>query len=268
MPNLEILSRHPSGPARPVPLLFVHGAFSGAWIWEEKFLPWFAERGWEAHAVSLRGHGGSEGRDRLDGFGLSDFVEDVLETMGRLPAPPVLIGHSMGGIVVQRALARRAGPAGVLMASAPPYGLWQSTMGLAWRDPAVFQQMSMLMAFGSRCTDPRTLRRAMFSGAMPEEEAARYDRRLQEESRRILMEIGGWIPFPVLPPRGTPVLVLGAEKDLLFPAAEVAATARMLGTEPVFFPALGHAMMLETGWEEVARHIDGWLAARLLAQAA
>ena len=250
-----------------MPLLFVHGAFSGAWIWDEKLLPWFAERGWEAHAVSLRGHGGSEGRDRLDCFGLSYFVEDVLEAMDRLPAAPVLIGHSMGGIVVQRALARRAAPAGVLMASAPPYGLWQSTLGLAWRDPAVFHQMSLLMAFGSRSTDPRTLRRAMFSGGMPEEEAARYDRRLQEESRRILMEIGGWIPFPALPPRGTPVLVLGAEKDLLFPADQVAATARMLGTEPVIFPAMGHAMMLERGWEAVARHIDVWLNAQLVAKA-
>lgn len=201
MSRLEIISRHPAktppaGTTRMPPLLFVHGAFSGAWIWDAKFLPWFAERGWEAHAVSLRGHGNSEGRDRLHDFGIADYVDDVLEAAGRLSAPPVLIGHSMGGMVVQRALAKRRFPAGVLMASAPPYGLLTSTMGLAWRSPYVFQQMSMLMTFGETAIDPDAIRRAMFSDKMPHAEAAEYESLLQEESRRVLLDIGGWIPFP------------------------------------------------------------------------
>lgn len=259
MPQLEILHRNPSGPARPVPLLFVHGAFCGAWIWAEKFLPWFADQGWEAYAVSLRGHGGSPGRDRLHGFGIADFVDDVLAAAERCPAPPVLVGHSMGGMVVQRTLLRRKFPGAVLMASAPPHGLWESTVGLAWRAPYVFQQMGMLMAFGANAIDPEAVRRAMFSDAMPAEEARRYEPWLQEESRRVLMDIGGWIPFPPLPDRGIPVAVLGAERDLLFPADQVRATARAFRTEPVFFPGMGHAMMLEQGWETVARHIAGWV---------
>jgi pimeloyl-ACP methyl ester carboxylesterase len=99
MPKLEILSRLPSGPARPVPLLFVHGAFCGAWIWDEKFLGWFADRGWAAHAVSLRGHGGSDGHDGLPWHGLGDYVNDVFDACGQLGTMPVLIGHSMGGMV-------------------------------------------------------------------------------------------------------------------------------------------------------------------------
>ena len=54
MPDLEIFSHSPAKPTKPVPLLFVHGAFCGAWIWAEKFLPWFAARGYEAHAISLQ----------------------------------------------------------------------------------------------------------------------------------------------------------------------------------------------------------------------
>ncbi|BAI72233.1 alpha/beta hydrolase fold [Azospirillum sp. B510] len=263
MTTLELISRHPAGTAKAPPLLFVHGAFSGAWIWDAKFLPWFAARGWEAHAVSLRGHGDSEGRHRLDSFGIADFVDDVLEAAGRLSAPPVLIGHSMGGMVVQRALAKRRFPAGVLMASAPPYGLLSSTMGLAWRSPFVFQQMSMLMTFGESAFDPEAIRRAMFSDKMPRDEAAQYDRRMQEESRRVLLDIGGWIPFPVLPPRDLPILVMGAEEDLLFPRAEVVATAMALGTEPVFLPGMGHAMMLEQDWQSAAERVEGWIAETL-----
>lgn len=264
MPQLEILSRRPAGAAKPVPLLFVHGAFCGAWIWDEHFLLWFAARGWEAHAVSLRGHGGSEGRERLHGFGIADYVEDVLAAADACSSPPVLIGHSMGGMVVQRTLIRRRFPGGVLMASAPPHGLLESTMRLAWSDPYVFQQMGMLMAFGAGAIDPEAVRRAMFSDRMPLEEAKRYEPLMQEESQRVALDIGGWIPFPLLPDRRTPVAVLGAEADRLFPAEQVRATARAFRTEPAFFPDMGHCMMLEAGWEAVAGHIADWVEARVL----
>lgn len=268
MSQLEIITRRPAGPAKPTPLLFVHGAFSGAWIWDAKFLPWFAGQGWEAHAVSLRGHGGSEGRERLHSFGIADYVDDVLEAAARCSTPPVLIGHSMGGLVVQRALRKGGFPAGVLMASAPPHGLLSSTLGLMWRAPYVFQQMSMLMAAGTSGIDPAAVRRAMFSDSMPAEEAARYEPFLQEESSRVMMDIGGWIPFPLLPPRGLPVMVMGAEQDLLFPRDEILWTARALGTDAVFMPGMGHAIMLERDWEQAAQRIDGWLSATLAAKAA
>ena len=261
MQNLEIISHSPTGPARTTPLLFVHGAFCGAWIWAEKFLPWFAARGYEAHAVSLRGHGKSEGQERLHTFGIADYVDDVLQAADACSSPPVLVGHSMGGNVVQRALA--AGPhlaGGVLMASAPPHGLMASTVGLAWRDPYVFNKMSQMLVFGTEAMGFEALYRAMFSDSMPRAEAVRYENRVQEESRRVLMDIGGWIPFPPMPKRKLPVLVLGAEKDLLFPPDQVHATAWAFGTDATFFPDMGHSMMLQPGWEGVASHIDGWLA--------
>lgn len=155
-------------------------------------------RAWlQAHAVSLRGHGRSEGRDSLHNFGIADYVDDVLKAAEGCSAPPVLIGHSMGGIVVQRALAQSHDlPGGVLMASAPPHGLMASTLGLAWRDPFVFHKMSQMMMFGMESMGFEALYRAMFSDSMPRDEAARLEGRVQEESRRVLMDIGGWIPFP------------------------------------------------------------------------
>lgn len=263
MPKLEILSRRPAGPVKPVPLLFVHGAFCAGWIWDEHFLPWFAEQGWEAHAVSLRGHGASEGRERLNSFGIADYVDDVLSAVEACSAPPVLIGHSMGGMVVQRALIRRRFPGAVLMASAPPHGLLESSLRLAWSDPYVFQQMGMLMTF-SNGIEAEAVRRAMFSDRVPLELAKRYEPLMQEESQRVLLDIGGWIPFPLLPARGVRVAVLGAEEDRLIPRDQVEATARAFRTEPVFFPEMGHSMMLEPGWESVARHVADWVETTVL----
>ena len=89
--ELEVLCRTPAGTARPTPLLFVHGAYTAAWCWDENFLPWFAEQGYAAYAVSLSGHGGSRGRAYLDSFSIADYVADVADVVAQLPAPPVLI---------------------------------------------------------------------------------------------------------------------------------------------------------------------------------
>ncbi|NYZ12133.1 alpha/beta fold hydrolase [Azospirillum sp. RWY-5-1] len=268
MTSLEIITRRPAGPARPIPLLFVHGAYCGAAIWDMHVLPWFAARGWEAHAVSLRGHGGSDGHDCLAWHSLADYVDDVLRTMDGLDRPPVLIGHSMGGMVVQRVLLRRAAPAAVLMASAPPQGLWQSTLGLAARHPRVLAQMSVLLTLGKEHVDLEEIRPALFSDRMDPAEMERFVPLLQSESRRVLMEMLAWSPFPPLPPPSIPILVLGAEEDLLIPPEQVRMTARALSTTATLFPGMAHAMMLEPGWEDVAKTIDGWLSATLAARAA
>ncbi|HZG68660.1 MAG TPA: alpha/beta fold hydrolase, partial [Herpetosiphonaceae bacterium] len=63
--SLELISKQPRSQARSSPVLFVHGAWHGAWCWAEHFLDYFAERGYGAHALSLRGHGGSAGHERL-----------------------------------------------------------------------------------------------------------------------------------------------------------------------------------------------------------
>jgi alpha-beta hydrolase superfamily lysophospholipase len=60
----------------------------------------------------------------------------------------------------------------------------------------------------------------------------------------------------------TPLLVLGAECDACFSQDEIRKTARAYGTEAVFFPDMGHNMMLESGWQAVAERIDGWLNGR------
>lgn len=243
-----------------MPLLFIHGSFSCAGVWEVNFLPWFARQGWEVLAPSLRGHGGSEGRSLLPWFSLSDYVRDLEQVASALPVPPVLVGHSMGGMVAQRYL-RQGGQASglVLMASVPPYGLWDCTLGMAFREPLLVHQLGMLMTFGPGVVDTRVVRRALFSDAIPDEEIRRYEPLIQAESQRVVLDMLAFDPFPPRPRTDLPALVLGAGDDVFFPASQVELTARAFGTEAVIFPNMAHGMMLEPGWEDVATHIAGWL---------
>ena len=82
--RLEMIAREPETEARPTPILFIHGAWHAAWCWEENFLPYFASQGYSSHAVSLRGHGGSEGHERLFWTGVKGYIDDVVETAGKL----------------------------------------------------------------------------------------------------------------------------------------------------------------------------------------
>ena len=147
--DLEVLTHAPAnGQGRPTPLLFVHGAYASARLWSPFFLPFFARHGYDAHAVSVRGHGASAGRETVKGARLKDYVADVSRAMDQLPAPPVLIGHSLGGMIVQKILTQRALPGAVLMCSAPPHGLMGSTLAAMFGNPVMFRQMSALQKQG------------------------------------------------------------------------------------------------------------------------
>ena len=88
---IELIERLPASPARTTPLLFVHGAWHAAWCWEQHFIPYFTAHGYRCFALSLRGHGRSDGHDRLRWTRARDYVDDLDETIRRLPEPPVLV---------------------------------------------------------------------------------------------------------------------------------------------------------------------------------
>ncbi|KAB7622649.1 alpha/beta hydrolase [Alkalilimnicola sp. S0819] len=259
-PELELISYTAEQPRSERPLLFVHGAYAGAWCWEEHFLPYFAARGYHAHALSLRGHGASAGQ--LHSSGIRDYVNDVRRTVKRLGQEPVLIGHSMGGMVLQKYLERYSAPGVVLMASVPPTGLAGPTMRLMMGDPWLFTQISLVQGVSPALADMRTARRAVLSEDLPEADLCRYMDRFQGESQRAIwdMTVGD------LPRRSrlheVPMLVMGGVEDGLFKPREIEATARHYGTEAVLFEHMNHAMMLETRWQEAADCLLTWLGER------
>lgn len=257
--NLEVISRKPKGKTRATPLLFVHGAYGGAWIWDQHFLPYFAEHGYAAHALSLRGHGESSGWEQVGVARLWQYVEDLAQVAGTLERPPVLIGHSMGGMVVQKYLHEHDAPAAVLMASVPPHGLAGSFLGMAFGNPGLFVDMAKMQVFGPAVSDGESVRRALFSNETSQETIDKMLHRLQGESTMAIVDLLGLDLPPSMPTLELPVLVLGAENDSFVFRGALEATAKTYRTRPIVFPRMAHAMMLEHSWEMVAKTIVDWL---------
>jgi pimeloyl-ACP methyl ester carboxylesterase len=262
--TLEVLDKGQASTAHPIPLLFVHGAFHGAWCWDEHFLDFFADTGYRVLALNLRGHGNSPQEGSLNSCSVHDYVDDVRSVAAVLPTAPVLIGHSMGGFVVQKYLAEFAAPAAVLVASAPPNGILRTAVRILCQHP-VHSAKARAFRRPLRLFGRLPMSRALFfHPGTPEELVVRYTARLQDESLRVMYRD---LTFAELaePARVTaPVLVLGAEFDGFFSRKEVEATATAYSTLAEFFPAMGHNMMLECGWKSVALRIDSWLGQREL----
>ncbi|WP_193048138.1 alpha/beta hydrolase [Mycolicibacterium baixiangningiae] len=258
--KLEVIEKGCVTDAHPVPLLFVHGAWHAAWCWNEHFLGYFADRGYHAAALSFRGHGGSVTSQPLRSCSIADYVDDVRSAADSLLRSPVLIGHSMGGLVVQRYLETHHAPAGVLMASMPPQGYLQS--GLRWmrRHPWHFTKIALTGRSLPYVSTPELARERFFSTHTPASSVAECATRLQEESAR--SGVDGLFVRPRPQRVTTALLVLGANDDGAVTREEVCATARAYGTEAEFFPDMGHNMMLETGWAAVAERIHTWLGTR------
>ena len=241
---------------RRAPLLFVHGAFTGAWCWDEYFLPYFAARGHDAWAVDLRGHGDHAQPAVL--ASIDDYVADVLLSIEQLGVPPVIIGHSMGAIVVQRALRRTAVRAMVLMAPVPPQGLLGSSFLLAAKNPELFNEFNKIQLTNALPETPELLRQAIFSPQLPDADVRRHMQRMRPESQRALFDLS-WPQHFWIARADVPVQVYGAQEDLFFPPHMIEETARLHGVSAEIIPDLAHVMMLDVHWEHGAERLAAWL---------
>ena len=256
--GLELLSCQPSRPTSRPPLLFIHGAFAGAWMWSETFMPYFAEAGYACHALSLRGHGGSDGRERIDWHSIADYVDDVMTAVAWLGETPVLIGHSMGGFMVQKFLERRDAPGAALICSVPPQGLIAAQFQLLMQKPELFAELNRILA--GRITDTATLREALFAGEADEAMLETWLNKMQAESPRALWDMTMFNLPNLLAMHRPPMLILGAEHDVLVPAFLVQSTARTYNLPCHIFRGMGHAVTHEKEWPLVAAMLRDWLA--------
>jgi pimeloyl-ACP methyl ester carboxylesterase len=253
-PHLEIMQRSPAAEEGKAPLLFVHGLGHGAWSWEH-WLDAAADAGHPASAVSLRGHGNSGGRLRT--ALLSQYVEDVVEAATALPRPPVLVGHSMGGLVVQQALTRYAAAAAVLVAPVPAHPAVASLLAIARRHPT---DALRIVAGGSLPLRPEYLVHELDPAT-----ARSVSDRCGGESALVQYQL--LVHRPAGPPLGSPpVLVLATPDDRLVPIRGVRATAARYGAEVREFPGMGHDLMLDARWREPLDAMLGWLGKTVAAR--
>jgi pimeloyl-ACP methyl ester carboxylesterase len=207
----------------------------------------------------LRGHGASPGRESLHVAGLEDYVSDVVNVAAGLERPPVLVGHSMGAIVVQRAARRCRAQALVLMAPVPPHGLSGSLLSLALRDPPLFYAISAMQLGADDAAALRKVRDYLFSASLSEADVSRYLCRTQRESQRVLVELQWpqhlWIASSV----GVPCMVIAGRDDAFFPLAMMDEAARFHGVSAQVLPDMAHVMMLEPNWQQAAGQVHAWL---------
>lgn len=261
---LEMIDKGQASDEHPHPVLFVHGAWHGGWCWNEHFLDLFAGRGFRALALSLRGHGASPTEKSLRTCSVSDFLSDLSAVAQQLPTPPVLVGHSMGGFVVQKYLERHNAPAAVLVASAPPRGQLRSLMRSLRRHPYRSIRFA-LTGNPAHLYGSTTEARELFFGAKASDHLVNaVTTRLQPESTRAIFVDMVATNLVDTGKISTPMLVMGGQLDEIYSASDIRRTAKAYHTEPVFFPDMGHELLLEPGWAEVANTITSWLAKQRL----
>ena len=254
--KLETITRAPANAKHKTPLLFIHGMWHGAWCWDEFFLPYFASQGYHATALSLRGHASSQGK--ISGSSIADYVKDVEQVAAGFEAPPVVIGHSMGGFITQKYLQTNESPAGVLLASVPHFGVWPATGRVFMHSPLTLLKVMTQFRLRPAVETPTDARWALFSNSMPKKQMLKYFAKLDDESFRAYLDLLG---LNLANPKRVkaPMLVLGAENDAVISVKNVNATAKAYNTQAQIFPNMAHDMMLEKDWRPVADKILSWL---------
>ncbi len=235
-------------------ILLVHGGWHGPWYWDD-FGGRLADAGHDVRTVQLRGHDQRAGRIW---HRISDYVEDVGEAAARFDDLPILVGHSMGGLLVQKHLERNPARGAVLMASVPTGGVRGAVARLGVRHPLVMLKVNLLLSVRPLVGTSALARELLFTADTPQTVVDSCRARLQDESYLAFVDM---LAFALPRPRrvDAPVLVLGAERDAIITTDEVHRTARAYGTQAEIFSGMGHNMTLEAGWDRVADRVDAWV---------
>jgi pimeloyl-ACP methyl ester carboxylesterase len=255
-----------------VPVLFVHGLWLHASSWQ-KWVDYFEANGFAAYAPGWPGDGDTVAEtrrhpERIAGVGIEQVTQRYRELIAQLDRKPILVGHSFGGLIVQKLLGENLGAAAVAIDAAqgkgvyvlPPVQLWNALPVLA--NPLQFT--------GANSQSTKHFAQAFGNAISHEESDAIHDAYTIPAPGRPLFESGTANLLPRSPAaiqvnadRG-PLLIIGGGKDRTVPAAS---TRRIFNTyrnartvnEYKEFPDRGHSLVVDSGWKEIADYALGWL---------
>lgn len=244
---------------KKAPIVMVHGAFCGGWAFD-RFREPFEDQGHTVLAPDLRGHGGDP--VAVTGVSMTDYVRDIAALCSDLDEPPILMGHSMGGLVAQLAARRARVRALVLLAPSPPWGVTNSSVEEA------------VTAFGLHALGPfwmqpvhpdRTLMRTYSLDRMEPAEQEAVVTRLGPESGLALWQTLNWWLDPFMTtslgpgPELAPSLVIVGQRDVVHPPSTARMIATRLGAGYQELPGMSHWLPAEAGWQDGADAVAGWL---------
>lgn len=256
------------------PVVFIHGL----WLHAASWGPWqehFAEAGYESVAPGWPGDADTveatrANPDNVANHGLDDVTGHYAKIIDELPAPPVIIGHSFGGMIAERLLGLDYGAAAIGIDAAQIKGVMQLPLSQlrgtlpVFRNPANKHKAISLTGKQFRYS---------FGNAISEEESdALYQRWTIPSPARPLFE-AATAAFSVDSPdevdtlnddRGPLLLTMGG-KDHTVPEAITKSTVRQYRyssavTELVEFADRGHSLTIDSGWRDVADACLAWLS--------
>ena len=254
------LHRHPSPRRKPrAKLLFVHGGYVDSSCWQQYFIPFFQGHGYDCFAVDLSGHGASEGRERIDEFGIDDYAADVAHALEQIGEPAIVVGHSMGTLVLERYLEAGEALSAAFISPVPTSGTLPSALRLAARFPTFLQAIDAALQGVRSAAVAEVLTRVYFAEDMPGAEAMHFMDIVVPESQKAIAEMATVALFRPKVRRKLPVLVMGGEEDAVFPSSMLHFSAVPWQAEVRRIPRVGHVLMLDKQWQTAADGLLEWI---------
>ncbi len=250
-----------------LPMLMVHGIMGGAWYFA-KWLEFFAGRGHPSYALNLRGHHGSRPVTDMGKVSVMDYVTDVHDATRGIAERHngvgiVLVGHSMGGLIVLKAAERMAPAALILLSAAPPGGILLFSWPLFRRQ---LKHVPAMLASRPVIADPGDTN-ALFLNRLQPSEALQLAPRWTSTSGRAgrEMTLGS---IAVDADRITcPMIVVAGADDVAIPPGIQRRIARKYGAEFRVYDGHAHFLTWEAGWERIAADVAAWLEAETVSPA-
>ena len=256
--GIYVETQQPERRSRKPPLLLVHGALTGSWIWSS-FAGYFAERGWEAHALNFRGHYTSDIADLAD-VSMRDYADDIGVAIRQLGRPPVLIGWGIGALASMLYAEHNPVLGLVMLAPSPPAGALPRRPSIpelnevpetydadwwGWLQPVE----RLRETYPDMNDDDLEKMQEMLRGARESGTARR------ERMRGVAVDAASI---------GVDTLVIGAGLDDVVHPTEARRTADLLGATYEYVPSASHfGLVMGSGsWPQVAGSVLGWLEER------
>ena len=251
--SLSVDHASPKQKSRP-PVLFVHGYFATSSVWND-WLPFFATRGFPAYAVNLRGRAGSMPDIDLGRASIQDFVDDAAQVAAHLDHP-IVVGHSMGGLVSQCLAARGVVRAAALITPAPPRGIPVLSPRVAIKQ---LKYLPSILRSRVVVPDREDLRDIVLNRVPREMQDSILDSLVPDSGRagREMSMTG--VPVDVAKVR-CPMLVVTADDDRFVPTSVVTRIARRYGAPLHTLAGHGHMVVNEPEWETLADLVARWIA--------